>query len=300
VVEFDRADVDHALLGAAVRPPGEFRREHDGGVQRQNGRANPGRGDDPRRRFGLAAGGLGAIVVSLVLVPFRDHIDNANLALILVFVVVCAAIVGGRTVGAATAITATVAFDFFLTKPFTSMRIDSADDIETALILLAVGLVVGEVAARGRRARRDRERAADAIARVHRVAERIANGALLVETIREVRAELTALLLLDDCWLELPPFQWPLPRLERAGTLEGEEHRWFAGGLVMPEYGVQLAVVEGGREAARFVLIGNPTVTVTIDERVVAVALADQLGSAFAAGTETDLARVVDEFPRRE
>jgi hypothetical protein len=257
-------------------------------------------GDDERSRFGLAAGGLAAILISVVLVPFRDHIDNANLALILVFVVVCAAIVGGRAAGAVAAITATLAFDFFLTKPFTSMRIDSADDIETALILLAVGLVVGEVASRGRRARRDRERAADAIARVHRVAERIANGAPLPETVRDVRAELAALLLLDDCWLELPPFQWPLPRLERAGTLEGEEQRWFAGGLVMPEYGVQLAVVEGGREVARFVLIGNPNVSVTIDERVVAVALADQLGSAFAAGSDADRARVAEDVPRRE
>ncbi len=248
----------------------------------------------------VALGGLGAIAIALVLVPFRAHIDNANLALILVFVVVCAAIAGGRAAGAVSAIAATLSFDFFLTKPFTSMRIDSADDIETVLILLAVGLVVGEVAARGRRARADRERAADAIARVHRVAERVANGAPLPETVRDVRVELTALLRLDDCRLELPPFRWPLPRLERAGTLEGEEQRWFDGGLAISEYGAQLAIVEGGREVARFVLIGNPDVTVTIDERVVAVALADQLGSAFALSSEEDRARVAADTARPE
>jgi Domain of unknown function (DUF4118) len=259
-----------------------------------------GDGDGGRRPFGIVAGGLGSIAVSAVLVPFRSHIDNANLALILVLVVVFAAIAGGRTAGAVAAITATLAFDFFLTKPFVSMRIDSADDIETALILLAVGLVVGEVAARGRRSRRDRDRAAEAIARVHRVAERVAQGAPLVDVARSVQAELRALLVLDDCWLELPPFQWPLPRLERAGTIEEDEHRWFDSGFAMPEYGVQLPVVEGGREVARLVLIGNPGVAVTIDERVVAVALADQLGSAFAVAAAADLALLVEEVPRRD
>jgi hypothetical protein len=248
-----------------------------------------------RRSFGVVAGGLGAVAVSIALVPLRDRIDNANLALILVFVVVCAAIVGGRTAGAVTAIVATLSFDFFLTKPFMSMRIESADDIETALILLAVGLVVGEVASRGRRARRERERAADAILRVHRVAELVANAAPLNEVARAVRTELSALLRLTDCWLELPPFEWPLPRLERAGTVEGDERRWFEGGFAIPEFGVQLPVVEGGREVARLVLIGNSDVGVTIDERVVAVALADQLGSAFATASPAELAAVADE-----
>jgi hypothetical protein len=257
-------------------------------------------GIDGHKSVGVVIGGLGSIAISVLLVPLRSHIDNANLALILVFVVVCAAIVGGRTAGAVAAITATLSFDFFLTRPFVSMRIDSADDIETALILLAVGLVVGEVASRGRRSRRDRERAADAIARVHRVAERVATGAPLDEVARTVKAELAALLRLNDCWLELPPFQWPLPRLERAGTIQADEHRWFEGGFAIPEFGVQLPVVGGGHEVARLVLIGDRDVAVTIDERVIAVALADQLGSAFAVASEADLARVAEESPRRE
>ena len=40
------------------------------------------------RLIGVALGGLGAIAVAVVLVPFRDEIDNTNLALILVLVVV--------------------------------------------------------------------------------------------------------------------------------------------------------------------------------------------------------------------
>ena len=56
------------------------------------------------------------------------------------------------------------------------MRIESADDLETPLILLAVGLLVGEVGVAGPYARRDQERAAEAIARVHRVADAVAHG----------------------------------------------------------------------------------------------------------------------------
>jgi hypothetical protein len=106
--------------------------------------------------------------------------------------------------------------------------------------------------------------------------------------------------MLRDCWLELAPFQWPLPRLERAGTVETDERRWLGRGFSMPEFGVQLPILEGGREVARLVLIGDPDAAVTLEERVVAVALADQLGSAFAVASTDELARVAEEVPPRE
>jgi hypothetical protein len=257
------------------------------------------RDNDERRLAGLAFGGLGSVAVAIALVPLREEIDNANLALILVLVVVCAAIVGGRAAGAVAAVGATLSFDFFLTRPFVSMRIDSADDIETVMILLAVGLIVGEVAARGRRFRRDRDRAAAAIGRVHRVAERVSTGAPVDEIARVVKDEVIALLRLRDCWLELAPFQWPLPTLERAGTIQMAEHRWFGGGFAIPEYGLQLPVVESGREVARLVLVGDPDRSVTLDERVVAIALADQLGSVFASASSEDLRRLAQDVPER-
>jgi hypothetical protein len=164
--------------------------------------------------------------------------------------------------------------------------------------MLAVGLLVGEVAARGRRFQRQRERAADAIARVHRVAAQIAeSGPLdrdhrLDEIVAAVRTELTELLQLRDCYLEYAPFQWPMPRLERSGTIETSEHEYTGDGFVLPEWGVQLPVLDAGREIARFVLMGDPDVSVTIEERVVAVALADQLGSAFSMAGPSELERL--------
>src|SRR3954466_13734776 len=95
---------------------------------------------DSRRVIGLVVAGIGPIGVAIALVPLRDDIDNANLALILVVVVVLAAIVGDRSAAALAAVSATMAFDFFLLRPYLSMRIDSHDDIESVLVLFAVGL----------------------------------------------------------------------------------------------------------------------------------------------------------------
>jgi hypothetical protein len=248
---------------------------------------------------GLAVAAVGPIAVALVLVPVRPEVDNANLALILVLVVVIAAILGGRRAGALAAIMATLSFDFFLTRPYLSLKIETSDDIETAVVLLGVGLLVGAVASRGRRSQRGRERAAEAIARVHRVADRVAQGAPVDEVVDTVRREVRALLSLHDCWLEFPPFVYVMPRLERGGTIDEPEHHWFEGGLALSEDGVELPVLERGSQVARLVLIGNPEAAVTIEERVVAVALADQLGTALALAGPEEQERLAKESRQR-
>lgn len=240
--------------------------------------------------FAIAAGGLAPIVVAIALVPLRDEIDNANLALILVLVVVVVASLGGRRAGAVAAVTSTLAFDFFLTRPFLSARVESADDIETLLILLAVGLVVGELASRARQARRDQELAASAVQRVHRVADAVAQGEPLTVVLDSVQTELTALFGLWDCWLELPPFLWVIPRMDRGGTVEGVDHEWLDTGFVLPRDGVELPVVARGVDVARLVLLAGPDTAASLDQRVVAVALADQLGAAMAGARPDEIA----------
>ena len=230
-----------------------------------------------------------------VVVPFRDDRENDNLALVLVLVVVIAAILGGRGAGALAAVMATLSFDFFLVRPYLSMDIETKDDIETILILLGVGLLVGEMASRGRRSQRGRERAAEAILRVHRVADEVAQGAAVDDVIATVTRELRALLSLDDCWLEFRPFVYVMPCLERGGTVNQAEHRYFEGGIALSEDGTELPVLEQGEQVARLVLIGNPAVAVTIEERVVAVALADQLGTALALAGPAERERLAKE-----
>jgi MFS family permease len=255
----------------------------------------PADAEESRAWLGLAVGVLAPVLVALVLVPFRNELHRANLALVLVLVVVVAAIVGGWRAGALAAIFATLSFDFFLTRPYLSLKIQTSNDFETALILLGVGLLVGVVAARGRTSERGRERAGEAITRVHRVADLVAQGVPVDDVVAAVARELRALLGLQDCWLEFPPFGYVMPTLERGGNLEGSEHRWFGGGLALSEDGIEVMVLEQGAPIARFVLIGDPGHAATIEERVVAVALTDQLGVALALAGPAEQARLAKE-----
>jgi hypothetical protein len=131
---------------------------------------------------------------------------------------------------------------------------------------------------------------------VHRVAEQVAHGAPLTSVARDVMFELASLLQLRDCWLEFTPFQRPLPRLERAGTIEMSEHRWFDRGYGLPQDGVELPVLVRGVQVARLVLLGDPDVAVSVEERIIAVALADQLGSAIAMAAPSDVQRLGKEL----
>src|SRR3954469_23117919 len=117
-----------------------------------------------------AFAGLLPILVGALLVLVRDETANANLALIMVLSVVVAAAVGGRGPGVLAAFIATLSFDFFLTKPYLTLTIDSADDVETTLILLVIGLAVGSIAVSARRAHRAARKGSDQTSRIHRVA----------------------------------------------------------------------------------------------------------------------------------
>ncbi len=102
--------------------------------------------DDSQKAFGLAIGGLAPLVIAGLLVPFRtDSIVATNVALVFVIVVVVAAAEGGRSAGIVAAVVSTLSFDFFFTRPFQSLKIDNADDIGTAVLLLVISLVVAQL-----------------------------------------------------------------------------------------------------------------------------------------------------------
>jgi hypothetical protein len=231
---------------------------------------------------GYIIGGIGPIAVAGALVPLRSELDNANLALALVVVVVVAAAVGGRGAGALAAIVSAMSYDFFLTRPYLSLTIDSADDVETTIFLLVVGLLVGEIVVRLRRTQRLAARGASEIARLHRVAELAAGGAAVEELEQAVATELVGLLELRECFFEPVPVGRPLPRLERNGAVTGVTTMRFAGDEFTLPPEVELPVLGRGRQLGRFVLVSSPTAGASLEERTVAVALSDQLGAVLA------------------
>jgi len=221
----------------------------------------------------------------MALVSLRDVMLNTNVALVLVTVVVVTAASGGRQAGALSAISAAVSFDFFHTRPYLQLRMTSADDIETTLLLLAVGLIVGHVAAKGQRARSSAETRRGAIGRMYRVAELAARGDDPADVVMAAEAELTALLNLQSCRFEAPPFTSTFERFERSGFVTGHEHRFQRGGLELPAEGVELPVLGRGQLLGRFVLDPTPGTGISLEQRVVAVAMADQVGAVLAAPT---------------
>jgi hypothetical protein len=245
--------------------------------------------NDDRSRLGgstrisplaLAVALAGPIVVSIALSPLRDEVNTANAALVLVVVVLVAAMLGGRTGGLLAALVSTAAFDFFFTRPYLSFTIDSGDDIETAVLLLVVGLVVGELVVRTRRSRTQAELSRAEVVRVRHLTELAAGGEPAGRLITIVRTEIAALLPVRTCRFQPPPFPHDLPELTHQGIrVPGSEpDEQVDGSIALPIYGA-------GRPVGRFVLElehGTTGITLRPDDRALAVALADQLGTVLA------------------
>jgi hypothetical protein len=235
------------------------------------------------RLAGYVVGGLLPLLIAAVLVPLRDNMVSSNVALVLVFPVVAAAVLGGWRAGAVGAIVGALTFDFWFTKPYLSLTIDKHDDIETALLLLGVGVCVGLVASRTRIARRAVDATREEIKRLHHVAELAARGATSVDLLTVAQEELRGLLGLHGCRFESGLSAGYLPRIEHSGAITGtdlHEYSRVDRELELPRLGCELPVWCRGQEIGQFVLEPTPGVGVSLEQRVVAVAIADQVGAA--------------------
>jgi hypothetical protein len=246
--------------------------------------------DRSDRRLGVlgwAAAIMGPLALSGVVLLFRSELFALNAALLLVVPVLGAAIVGGRRGGVVSAFTAALCFDFFFTRPYYSFTINDPNDVETMLVLLLVGVVVGEIVVRSRHRLRqatDRKREVDQIRRVAELAAGSSPSSRLVDI---VERELVALVGARRARFERPPYSSTLPRLAHgAVTVPGYEE---AGGQPFgPHHELELPVWGGGHEVGRVVLeLPRPTsgLEISADDRALAVALADQLGAVLAAAT---------------
>ena len=229
---------------------------------------------------GLVFAALGPIAVAAAAVPLRSTVDNTNIALTLVLVVLAAALTGGRAAGAVAALSTVLAFDFFHTRPYLSLTIDSTTDMITTVLLLPIGLLVGSVAARARRSRREAEASRDQMHRVHRIAELTARGEAAAVVLEQTQYELVELLGLGGAAFEALPYDRDLPVIERSGAVHVDRHRYTLEGFELPAAGASLPVLTRGRPVGRFVLTPTPGVGVSLERRIVAVALADQAGAA--------------------
>ena len=222
------------------------------------------------------------IAVALLLVPARGHLTSADDALVLVVVTVAIASAGSRARAFVAALVAAASFDFLLTQPYGSFRISRQADVTTEVLFVVVGLLVGELAARGRRHRADAAMGRHEIARLHDVSQRIAEGEDPDFVLIAVAGELRELLSLQDCRFVRDQPSGKGAWIASDGSVHLNPLRWPAATVGLPTKHVELPVRGGGEIVGTFILTPTPTMPITHEQCVVAVALADQLGASMA------------------
>ncbi|MFI5672027.1 DUF4118 domain-containing protein [Streptomyces sp. NPDC051704] len=235
-------------------------------------------------RLALVAALVVPFLVALALVPFRTELSATNAALVLVVAVVAVAALGTRVAGALAALSAAAWFDFFLTRPYGRFTITGGEDVQTAALLLVVGLIVSQLAVRARRLQGAVTTDASHLSRLEGTARLAEGGDPPQDVVEHVRHELIGLLDLRGCRFEYGSLIGHLPRMEHDGTLwlghgTGETEatywpeRW-------PDGETELRAVGGGHYYGRFVLDPVPGPLPSEQARLVAVTLAAQAGAA--------------------
>ncbi|MEU6201830.1 DUF4118 domain-containing protein [Streptomyces sp. NPDC047061] len=233
-----------------------------------------------RDRLALTAGLVGPFLAALVLVPFRTGLSHTNAALVLVVVVVAVATLGSRTAGVLAALSAAAWFDFFLTRPYETFDINASADIETAVLLLVVGVIVSQLAARARRLEVVTVTDATYLSRIHRTAELAHSSGSANTVVDHVRRELTELLGLRACRFEYGILLGQPPWLHNDGGLTVGRRSWDVDVAGWPEGEIELRAYGNGHYLGRFMLAPGPGPVPPLQARLVAVTLADQAGSA--------------------
>jgi hypothetical protein len=246
--------------------------------------------EGPRRWLGLdtdrwilLAAVVVPVVTALLLTPWRASLDTADNALFLVVAIVAVASTGRRLAAAVAAIVSALSFDYFLTRPYLSFRIERRTDLITEILLLVVGLIVGELAARGRTHRDAAWQGHHQLALLHSVTELAASGQDPQVVVAAAIEDLRELLFLRDCSFTSHDPGGVTARVLPTGEVAVGRDVWSTGDLGLPTHCVDLPVRGGGWLLGHFLLTPTPGKPVPHGRLLVAVTVADQVGAALAA-----------------
>ena len=221
------------------------------------------------------------------LAAFRSDVPNATGALVLVLVIVAVAATGDRVAGLVAAVSSGVWFDFFLTEPFHRLTVTDPDDVEALVLLVVVGAAVTELALWGRRQQARASRRSGYLDGVMGTAEIIAARQGSSSSLTDhVSSEIEELLAVDECTFDPQAVHDPrYAVLARDGSVTRGGHpvNVERDGLPTDER-TTLVVRHGGTTYGQFLLTSAGRVArPTLEQRRVAVLLADQVGSALTS-----------------
>jgi len=235
----------------------------------------------------MLAGVVVPVAGCVVLVPFRESFPNTDAALVLLVVIVAVAALGNRVGGLLAALSSAASFDFFLTRPYEHFEITRRADLETAVLLLVDGLAVTELSMWGHRQRSRAARRAGYLDWMYASAAGAVKGGPPGPMITRVSQQLTELLELQGCRFMYGPGDSSHPFLRRDSQVQWGEVLWNVdqdGLRGRPD--TVLPAEAGGTQWGRFILTPDPIARPRLDQRLVAVAVADHVAASLTVSRD--------------
>jgi K+-sensing histidine kinase KdpD len=241
---------------------------------------------------------VGAFVASLLIgtfvEPFRRTIGLENVVMLYLLVVLAAAGIGGRAAGMVAALSAALAYDYFLTTPYHSLVIDTLAQVITVGLLFATGIVVSIGGRVRRRSAVVAEAHANTIRLLHRVTETAAAGGatdrVTAEGLHELLDARRVSILrrgpegfavtVDVGETHVPIDMDALTHLDREGRIPLGHHRVLRGTMMLPRKGVVLDLVARQQPVGYLVIIPGQDVPADRTTRLAVAAMANELAIA--------------------
>lgn len=236
-----------------------------------------------RQRVMFALAVVAPLAVAAILVPFRGSFATAAAGLILVVVIVAVAVGGNRFSGFLASASAALWFDFFLTRPYDTLDISHRSDIETAVSLLVVGLLVSELAARSRHFSRASSEESNYVALVRDLTEFAKSGAPSALVIEGALDPLREILTLRACHFDYRPSDPPMAQIQANGDIVHVGMLWPTEELGIPGPEAEIVTEWRGRAFGRFVITPTPGQPIALEPRVVAALLASVVGASLSS-----------------
>jgi hypothetical protein len=235
-----------------------------------------------RTRIALVAALAAPAALATCLVPFRSSFANTATALAFVIVIVACAVGGNRIAGVVASISSAIFFDLLLTEPYGRLAISHRADLETTVSLLAVGLIVTELAARSRHHLGVAAEQSGYVSMVHELAQLGSSVVSSPIVVRRAEDLLVELLGLRACRFDAGPPSRPLARIKPDGRIVHAGIGWPAHDIGIPGPQTEIPVSWRGVHQGRFLLTPTPGLSIDLERRIVAVALAELVAATLA------------------
>jgi hypothetical protein len=219
------------------------------------------------------------VAIAAAWIPLRTALPNTDVALLLVLGVAAVSILGGRSASVVGSLAGAVAFDVFDTPPYGQLMQSRGRDVITTVVLVGVGLIVGELCLRLTTYRVVAERRTADFAVMSGAAGLMAFGEDAPMVVGALAGELVSRVGLLDCEFEQGPPTGKRPCVTRDGSLVEVAH----GERPAPVTEIDLPVWTGIDVVGCFRMSLGPGPQPSRDRLVTAVGIAEQAGAALAA-----------------